>query len=70
MDLNRKVENNDILLVTGVEDGWIAVDKETWAKYTEAKNRLKEAYKKWEYIFEPISSKKELKEMKKMFRAD
>lgn len=27
-------------LVTGVEDGWIKVDKETWKEYLEAKKRL------------------------------
>lgn len=31
---------DDDYLVTGVEDGWIKVDKETWNKYLEAKDRL------------------------------
>ena len=37
-----KIHNkeNDIYLVTGVEDGWIKVD-EVWQEYLEAKERLK-----------------------------
>jgi len=33
-------DDEDLYLVTGVEDGWIHVDKETWKRYLEAKNRL------------------------------
>ena len=31
----------DRYLVTGVEDGWIKVDKETWEEYLQARERLK-----------------------------
>jgi hypothetical protein len=27
-------------LITGVEDGWIKVDEETWNKYLEVKERF------------------------------
>ena len=32
---------NEMYLITGVEDGWIKVDKETWKEYLQAKERLK-----------------------------
>lgn len=35
--LHKKYEE---FLVTGVEDRWIHVDKETWAEYIKAKERL------------------------------
>ena len=33
-------EEDDEYLVTGVNDGWIKVNNETWQKYLEAKKRL------------------------------
>lgn len=36
-----QTDDMDEWLVTGVEDGWIKVDKETWEKYLQAKERLK-----------------------------
>ena len=33
-------DDEDIYLVTGVENGWIKVDEETWNEYLEAKKRL------------------------------
>ena len=36
--MNNK--EDDIYLVTGVEDGWIKVNKEVWQEYIEAKERL------------------------------
>lgn len=33
-------KENDIYLVTGVEDGWIKVNKKVWQEYLEAKERL------------------------------
>ena len=37
--LDEELED-DFYLVTGVEDGWIKVDKETWRKYLDAKDRF------------------------------
>lgn len=37
--LDEELED-DFYLVTGVEDGWIKVDKETWQKYLDSKERL------------------------------
>ena len=34
------IDDQDEYLVTGVDDGWIKVDKETWNEYLEAKKRL------------------------------
>lgn len=34
------INSDDDYLVTGVEDGWLEVDKETRNKYLEAKDRL------------------------------
>jgi hypothetical protein len=31
---------DDIYLVTGVEDGWIQVDDQVWNEYLEAKRRI------------------------------
>lgn len=36
--MNNK--EKDMYLVTGVEDGWIKVDKKVWQEYLEAKERL------------------------------
>ena len=36
--MNEK-EKSDQLLITGVEDGWIKVDKETWKEYLKLKRR-------------------------------
>ena len=33
-------DDEDLYLVTGVEDGWIKVDEEIWNRYLEAKKRL------------------------------
>lgn len=33
-------DDEDMYLVTGIEDGWINVDEETWNKYLEVKKRL------------------------------
>lgn len=33
---------DDFYLVTGVEDGWIKVDKKTWEEYLKSKERLGE----------------------------
>lgn len=35
-----QTDDMDEWLVTGVEDGWIKVDKETWEEYLQAKERL------------------------------
>ena len=35
-----QTDDYDEHLVTGVEDGWIKVDKETWEEYLKAKERL------------------------------
>lgn len=35
-----QTDDTDEWLVTGVEDGWIKVDKETWEEYLQAKERL------------------------------
>ena len=32
---------NDHFIVTGVEDGWLKLDKTAWEKYLKAKERLK-----------------------------
>lgn len=37
-----QTDDIDEWLVTGVEDGWIEVDKETWKEYLQAKERLGE----------------------------
>ena len=31
---------DDLYLITGVEDGWVKVNKGVWKKYLEAKRRL------------------------------
>lgn len=35
--MNNK--KDDVYLITGVEDGWIKVDKKVWQEYLKAKER-------------------------------
>jgi hypothetical protein len=44
--MTDKEINQLLYLITGVEDGWIAVNKEAWQKYLKAKELIKNVSKR------------------------